>query len=164
MTAKLRWFLPCAALSLTLDQTSKLVVLHGLAYGAHFDVIDGFFRLTHARNPGGAWSFLASAPDVVRLPLFVGGTLLGLAAGLIFLRRLEAGARLAAAALGMIVGGALGNLADRLVHGAVIDLLDFTLWAGTTWPTFNLADVFIVVGVALLVLDLFGTPRARASS
>jgi signal peptidase II len=82
-----------------------------------------------------------------------------IAIGLIisFLRKLSPGERLSAFALGLILGGAVGNLIDRLVHGEVIDFLHIRLWAGYSWPDFNLADSFIVVGVALLVLELFAS-------
>jgi len=76
-----------------------------------------------------------------------------------FYRRLEPGARLAAMSLGMVLGGALGNLIDRLLHWEVIDFIDVHLWGGYTWPTFNLADSFIVVGVALLVAETFFQPE-----
>ncbi len=74
---------------------------------------------------------------------------------LVFLRRLEPEARLSSAALGAVLGGAVGNLIDRIVHLEVIDFLDVHLWGGYTWPTFNLADSFIVVGVILLVVETF---------
>ena len=86
---------------------------------------------------------------------FVGTTLLAIVMLVTFLRRLEPDARMAAIAVGAILGGAIGNLIDRLVYGEVIDFIDVHLWGGRTWPTFNLADSFIVVGVALLIAEIF---------
>ena len=74
-----------------------------------------------------------------------------------FFRQLAPGDRLSALALGLILGGAVGNLLDRLRYGEVVDFLHFTLWGGYSWPDFNFADRFIVVGVALLVLELLAT-------
>jgi hypothetical protein len=74
---------------------------------------------------------------------------------LVFLSRLDHHERLTATAIGSVLGGAIGNLTDRLVYGEVIDFLDFRLWGGYVWPTFNLADCWIVVGVAILMLETF---------
>jgi signal peptidase II len=120
-------------------------------------VIDGFFYLTHVRNPGAAFSLFATAPEEFRAPFFIVVTLIAIGLIISFLRKLSPGERLSAFALGLILGGAVGNLIDRLVHGEVIDFLHIRLWAGYSWPDFNLADSFIVVGVALLVLELFAS-------
>jgi signal peptidase II len=73
---------------------------------------------------------------------------------LIFFRQLEPGLRLVAASLGAILGGALGNLTDRIIHREVIDFLDFHI-GSHYWPTFNLADSFIVTGVGILLIEMF---------
>jgi signal peptidase II len=80
-----------------------------------------------------------------------------------FYRKLPPGDRLSALALGWILGGAIGNLIDRIARGEVVDFLRFHLWSGYTWPDFNLADSFIVVGVALLVLELLATEGENRS-
>jgi signal peptidase II len=74
-----------------------------------------------------------------------------------FYRRLAPGERLSALSLGMILGGAGGNLVDRIFRGEVVDFLHFRLWGGYQWPDFNLADSFIVVGVALLLIELLAS-------
>ena len=130
-------------------------------------VLPGFFDLTHVRNPGGDFSFFASGPAEQRMIFFIGSTLLAIVLLVVFLWRLEPEVRLSAFALGIIFGGALGNLIDRLSYGEVIDFLDFHLWGGYTWPTFNLADSAIVVGVAILMLEIFladGEPEAPVSA
>ena len=74
---------------------------------------------------------------------------------LVFLRRLEPGEWLAATAIGGVLGGAIGNLTDRIVYGEVIDFLDFRLIGGYIWPTFNMADCWIVVGVGILMVQMY---------
>ena len=155
MATKYRWFLAALALALPLDQLSKIWIVKSFHYGERLQVIPGFFDLTHVRNPGGAFSFFASGPAEQRMIFFVGSTVLAIVLLALFLRRLEPQARLAALALGIILGGAVGNLIDRLVYGEVIDFLDFHLWGGYTWPTFNVADSVIVVGVGILLVEIF---------
>jgi signal peptidase II len=155
MPAKTRFFLFSLLFVLPLDQLTKLWISNRFHYGERLTVIPGLFDITHVRNPGGAFSFFAEGPAEQRMIFFVGSTLVAVVLLLVFLRRLGAGDRLAATALGVILGGALGNLIDRLVHGEVIDFLEFHLWGGYTWPTFNVADSAIVVGVGILMLEIF---------
>jgi len=155
MSPKTRLFVPLAVAAFALDQLSKAWIIANFHYGEVEAVIPGVFDLTHVRNPGGAFSFFADGSFEQRMLFFVGTTIVAIVLLLVFYRRLEPDARLSASALGLILGGALGNLLDRLVHGEVIDFLDVHLWGGYTWPTFNLADSFIVVGVAILMLEIF---------
>ena len=157
MTPKSRLFLAAFAISLALDQLTKNWIIDTLTFTDRVSVIDGFFYLTHVRNPGAAFSLFATAPAEFRAPFFIVVTLIAIGLIISFLRKLSPGERLSAFALGLILGGAVGNLIDRLVHGEVIDFLHIRLWAGYSWPDFNLADSFIVVGVALLVLELFAS-------
>jgi signal peptidase II len=96
----------------------------------------------------------ADAPVVIRLTLFIGITLVALGMVVSFYRKLAPGDRFSALSLGLILGGAIGNLIDRIFRGEVVDFLHFRLWGGYQWPDFNLADSFIVVGVAFLVIEL----------
>jgi signal peptidase II len=154
MTPKLAWFLASFAITYPLDQLTKRWIVTSFHYGETVTVIPGFFDLTQVRNPGGAFSLLAGTSSDWRLPFFLGAGAVAITLLLVFYRRLPAAAGLSAAALGMILGGALGNLTDRVVYGEVIDWLDFHL--GTyTWPTFNVADSCIVVGVGILILEVF---------
>ncbi len=107
------------------------------------------------RNPGGAFSLLANLPQAWSQIIFLGTGLLAIGLLVMFLRRLGAEERLAAVAIGAVLGGAIGNLTDRIVYGAVIDFLDFRLGGGTIWPTFNMADSWIVCGVAILMVGVF---------
>ena len=150
--------------SLFLDQLSKLLVAGNLSYGDRIPVIEGFFYLTHVRNTGAAFGLFAGAPVGIRLGFFVGISLVAVVIIVSFFRKLAPGDRLAALALGLVLGGAVGNLIDRIVRGEVVDFLHFRLWGGYSWPDFNFADSSIVVGVAILVLELLaseGESRAR---
>jgi signal peptidase II len=157
MAPKSRLFFAAFAIALALDQLTKAWVVNTLAFTDRVPVIDGFFYLTHVRNPGAAFSLFASAPESIRMPFFIVTTLIAIGLILSFFRQLSPGDRLSATALGLILGGALGNLIDRLVHGEVVDFLRIQLWGGHTWPDFNVADSSIVIGVALLVIELFAT-------
>jgi len=157
MAAKSRFFFIAFAISLALDQLSKTWVVETLAFSDRVSVIEGFFFLTHVRNPGAAFSLFADAPASIRAPFFIVTTLIAIGLILSFFRKLSPGDRLSALALGLILGGAVGNLLDRLIYGAVVDFLHLQLWGGYSWPDFNVADSSIVIGVALLVLELFAS-------
>src|SRR5262245_263707 len=157
MAAKSRFFLVAFALSLALDQLTKTWVVATLSFVDRVSVIEGFFYLTHVRNPGAAFSLFAEAPSEIRAPFFIATTLIAIGLIISFFRKLSPGDRLSALALGMILGGAFGNLLDRLIYGAVVDFLRLQLWAGYSWPDFNVADSSIVIGVALLVIELFAS-------
>ncbi len=155
MSTKLKWVLAFLLVSYPADQISKTWIVQDFHYGERLGVIRDFFTITHVRNPGGAFSFFADGPVEYRMAFFVGASIVALVLLVIFLRQLEPESRLAASALGMIMGGAMGNLTDRLVYGEVIDWLEFQLTATYTWPTFNIADSTIVVGVAILMVEVF---------
>jgi signal peptidase II len=160
MNAKLALFLSFFGVGYGLDQLTKHQVVSRFYYGEHLEVIPGFFDLTYVRNPGGAFSMFATGPENIRLTFFIGAGFLAVTLLLVLYRRLEPNALLAGAALGAILGGALGNLTDRILYGEVIDFLDLHA-AGYTFPTFNIADSCIVVGVAFLILEIFLTPDAE---
>jgi signal peptidase II len=163
MAPKSRYFFASAAISLAIDQLSKTWVVKSLGFTDRIPVIDGFFYLTHVRNPGAAFSLFADAPEVIRAPFFIVTTLIALGLIISFFRKLSPRDRLAALALGLILGGAVGNLVDRLIYGEVVDFLHLRLWSGYSWPDFNVADSSIVVGVALLVLELFASESESLS-
>ena len=159
---KLRLFFPVFAVTFALDQWTKAWILARFSYGEEQTIIPGFFNLTHVRNPGGAFSFLATLPGEFRQAFFLGTGALAIVLLLAFLRRIDARDGLAATAIGGVLGGAIGNLADRLRHGEVIDFLDFRLIGGYVWPTFNMADCWIVIGIALLMIQMLFEPEAEA--
>jgi signal peptidase II len=138
-----------------LDQISKTVITQEIGVHDTIVVIPGFFHLILTYNRGAAFGIFGGLPDTVRY-LVLGVTTVGaIAAVVYFLVREFRNVPSAHIALAAILGGALGNLIDRLRLGAVIDFLDF-FWGTYHWPAFNIADSAICVGVAwLLILQLF---------
>ncbi len=161
MTPKLKVFLVGLAASLPLDVATKQWIVTNLAYGDRVPVIEGFFYLTHVRNPGAAFSMFATAPEPFRRWFFLIATSLAVVLIFSFYRQLAPRDRLSGVALGLILGGALGNLLDRIRFGEVIDFLHIRLWTGTSWPDFNVADSVIVIGVGLLILELIASEGAE---
>lgn len=157
MPAKLLFFVVPFVLGYAVDQMTKQWVIHGIPMYGLETVIPGVFDLTHVRNPGGAWSLLAGGDAAYRMPFFIGAGVVAVGLLLYFYSRLEPDMKLSAAALGAVLGGALGNLTDRLRHGEVIDFLQVHL-PGYTWPTFNVADSLVVVGVIVLMIETFFEP------
>jgi signal peptidase II len=157
MSLKFRVALFAFAFSFLLDVGTKIAIDANLTYADRVPVIDGFFYLTHVRNTGAAFGLFASAPKVPRLVFFIGVSIVAVGIIISFYRKLSPGDRLASLALGLILGGAMGNLADRIFRQEVVDFLHFRLWRGYSWPDFNVADTAIVIGVGLLVLELLAT-------
>lgn len=154
----LRW-LWLAAIVLALDLGSKQWVMANMALGEPL-VILPFFNFTYAHNPGAAFSFLADKGGWQRW--FFAVIALGISVALLVLMyRTRASEKLSNIAYALIIGGALGNLFDRLVHGVVIDFLDFHV-SGWHYPTFNLADTAICIGAVMIVLEGFLAPSEKA--
>lgn len=146
-----------STLVLILDQASKWLASAHLAFQQPLPVVPGFFNLTLAHNRGAAFSLFHDASGWQRW-LFVTLALTISAILMVWLARLRHGQHWLAASLALIIGGAVGNLIDRLRLGYVIDFLD--VYVGRYhWPTFNVADSAISVGAAiLLILTFRGTP------
>ena len=143
---------------LILDQAAKWLALRRLPPGVPVGVIDGVFSLTLVMNPGLAFGMLGTVPSGWRwvVALLSIGALGVLAA--VATRLLPEGGLVAAVAVGMIFGGAAGNLIDRARFGAVVDFLDF-YWRGWHWPAFNVADSAITAGACCLFIDMLRTKR-----
>lgn len=124
---------------------------------APITVIKGVFGFILAKNKGGAWGLLQSSSEKVRKPFFVVVSVLAILFIVSLYRRLHPQQRALRWGLPLVLGGALGNLVDRIRYGFVIDFIDVqAMWEGTThhWPTFNVADIAICVGVALMAVDM----------
>jgi signal peptidase II len=146
-------FAMIAGLVVLLDQATKLLVLAKLPLYHSIPVVQGFFNLTHIRNPGGAFGFMATGSQGLRNLLFVGVSIIAMGLIVYFYRSTPRTYPYLAAALAMIFGGAVGNLIDRLRFGEVVDFLDVYLGAHH-WPAFNAADSAITVGVTIFILHL----------
>ncbi len=145
-----RW-LGFSALVIVLDQWSKAVIVRHFSYGESLRVTD-FFNLVLAHNQGVAFGFLRDAGGWQRW-LF-SAVAVAASAWIVWLLRRHAAQKLFCFALALIMGGALGNLIDRIAYGYVVDFLDFH-WNTHPFPSFNLADSAITCGAALLLWDSF---------
>lgn len=154
----LRW-LWLAVLAFVLDQASKLAVVKMLPFGYPGVEITPFFNLVHVYNKGAAFSFLADQGGWQRwffavLAFAICGLLIH------WLRKQSVTQRWSGIAYSLIIGGALGNVFDRLVLGHVVDFLDF-YWQRSHWPAFNLADSFICIGAVMIVLEGFRSEKKK---
>ncbi len=148
-----------SVLVFVLDQISKVAIAARLPFGTYgepdaINVIDGFFYLVHVGNTGAAWSLLAGKS------LFL-AVLAAFTLGAIFFWRRQLGLhnRIAQLGFGLLCGGIVGNLVDRLIHGHVIDFID--LHFGTyVYPTFNVADAGICIGVGIYLIHSLREPAA----
>ena len=156
-TRSVRFGLAVAAVVLIADVISKWVILDHVMQPPRTIEVTGFFNLVMVWNPGVSFGLFGGSGEVGRWVLSV--LALAISAFLLnWLRQLDR--RLPALAIGMVIGGAIGNVIDRVRFGAVADFLDFHA-LGYHWPAFNIADSAITVGVALLVIDqLFGRQSA----
>jgi signal peptidase II len=146
---------------LILDQATKSLVERTMWPHESID-LTAFLALTYVRNTGAAFGVLAAAPAGVRLPLFVAVTVLAAGALVSYLRHTPPDQRWRVAALGGILGGALGNLLDRVRYGEVIDFVD-AHWGDLHWPAFNVADAAITVGVAIVLVHSVGAADRAAA-
>jgi len=136
-----------------LDQISKFYVQGTLRLGQVVPVIPSFFNLTHVLNPGAAFGFLSGAPAAIRHPLFTAISIFAVLFIIYYRARHRQMRLLPSVGLAGILGGAVGNLIDRLRLGMVVDFLDF-YYGAYHWPAFNVADSAITIGVALMVLEI----------
>jgi signal peptidase II len=143
-------------LVLVLDQASKLLADAMLALHQPVLLIPSL-AITKVYNAGAAFSFLGDAGGWQRW-FFIGLAVLISIVLLVWLRRLKAGERMTALALALILGGAIGNLVDRVLYGYVIDFID-VYYDSWHWPTFNVADSAITAGAALLLLEALSDGR-----
>ena len=155
----LKW-LWLSLLAVILDQASKLAIAGSMKLYESIQIMP-FFKLTYVHNPGAAFSFLSEAGGWQRW--FFAGLALAISVVIaVWLTRLQKHETLLAVALSLVLGGAVGNLIDRLAYGYVIDFLDvyYDTWH---WPAFNIADSAITVGVMLMLLESFGFGDSKES-
>jgi signal peptidase II len=151
----LKW-LWISALTLVLDQASKLAVDGSMQLFESIPLLP-YFNLTYVHNTGAAFSFLAQAGGWQRW-LFAGLAVVMSSIIAVWLHRLKKHETLMAVALSLVLGGAVGNLIDRVAYGYVIDFLD-VYYQDWHWPAFNIADSAICIGVGLMLLESFGFGR-----
>ncbi len=142
-------WLGVATVAVLLDQLSKITMSRLLAYGQS-EVITSYFNLVMVYNKGAAFSFLSNQGGWQRW--FFSALALGVSVFIVFMLKKNANQRMFCWSLSLILGGAVGNLIDRIAYGHVIDFLDFHI-GGWHRPAFNVADGAITIGAALFVLD-----------
>lgn len=147
------WFLLLAAAAVALDQLSKWFIRVQLDRGDAWDVVP-FLKIVHITNSGAAFGILQDAG-----PLLVVTSVMGMAAIFVFLFNPGFAHPLMRAGLALMLGGAIGNLIDRVANGKVVDFLKVP-----HWPAFNLADSAITIGVLLLLWAMLQEPEPEASS
>lgn len=152
----LGWWYLIALIVLVLDQLTKTWVIAEFYLGQR-EIITSFFNLVHVHNYGAAFSFLSDAGGWQRW-FFAALSAVVSTFIVVWISRLPKTRWIEGLALALILGGALGNLYDRLVLGYVVDFLDFH-WSGSHFPAFNVADSGITMGAVLLILDMFITDQ-----
>ncbi len=144
---------------LAFDQVTKQIVIERFHLGESISILEGFFNLTYIRNTGAAFGILADAHPAFRIPFFIAVPLVALGVIFSIFRKLPSHSVFMASALAFVVGGAIGNLIDRIRLGFVVDFLDFHWKFKIHYPAFNVADSAILIGVFMILLDLFINPE-----
>jgi lipoprotein signal peptidase len=157
-----------SAVSLVADLATKLWAERRLdgpdAYFHPVELIKGHLDFVLAKNRGGAWGLLQDTPEYVRRPFFLLVSALAITFIVSLYRRLAPNQHALRWGLPLVLGGALGNLVDRIRYSHVIDFIHaHAKWGGRdhSWPTFNVADIAICVGVGLMAIDMFGGGKSK---
>jgi signal peptidase II len=146
-----------------LDRWTKRLVAARLAMYAHIQIIPGFFRITHTENTGAAFSLFADSPSHWKTAMLISFSVVAMIIVSVLLWKQSRALTITGIALSLILGGAVGNLWDRVASGRVVDFLLLYV-KQYQWPVFNLADSAIVVGASLLVLEIFfSQPKPNAT-
>src|ERR1700693_4413839 len=146
-------YLTIAFVVVLLDRWTKHLAAQRIPLYTNIQIIPGFFRLTHTENTGAAFSLFADSPAPWKTALLIGFSLIALLVVSVLLWKNNHAHVATGIGLSLIMGGALGNLWDRLARGRVVDFLLFYV-KRYQWPVFNLADSAIVIGAGLLVLEI----------
>jgi signal peptidase II len=152
-----------SAIVFALDRITKRIIESRMSVFDTYTVIPGFFDIVHARNRGAAFSMFADSTSPWRPFFLIGLSLAALILVAGILRKASNLDKPTAIGLSLILGGALGNVFDRIVSGAVTDFLDFYVGA-LHWPAFNVADSAIVIGSGLLLLSLLRPKQQPAGA
>lgn len=163
LARKRDWRVPMlllAALVVVADRCSKLWIIHHINPGYAITVIPGVFRLTHVLNTGAAFSLFESFSPIVVRDSLVAFSIIAIVIVLAMLWRIGRELSLTGIALALILGGAAGNLYDRLRFSHVVDFLEVHI-VHYHWPDFNIADSCIVIGACLLLIEIFRPQRGE---
>ncbi len=156
-------FLLITLLVLLLDHLAKYRVSTTLDENEILEIIPGYLRISYVHNSGVAFGYLSQSPLPWQPYLLAGLAIVAVVVILIYSSRMPAQRVLLQVALAVTMGGILGNLTDRLLHGSVVDFIDVHINDVFHWPTFNIADSAITIGIALLLIDTMRHPEREVS-
>lgn len=133
-------------ISLIIDMISKIIVVNNIAFNESFNIVNNFMYVTYVKNTGVAWSIFSNRQVMIIIIslLIIGGIVW-------YIYKNRPKSNIEKISYGLILGGAVGNFLDRIIHGYVIDFIDVRIFE-YNYPIFNLADTFIVIGVILLII------------
>lgn len=140
-------------LIIAFDQSTKLIIQQTLPLYKKVEIIPGLFNLVHVRNTGGAFGIFGGEKGPVGSALFVVASVVAVGVLVVLFLRVKEHETMLAFSLALLLGGAIGNLIDRLSYGEVVDFLDFHI-SSYHWPAFNIADSAISIGIGLMALEL----------
>lgn len=138
------------AIVVIFDQITKIVILNYIPLNISIPVIPGFFSITHIHNPGGAFGLLANQSPELRILIFLFVSFLAICLLFYFYKNIPSTHLLLSIGFALILGGAAGNLIDRIRFGKVVDFLDFYI-KNLHWPAFNIADSAITIGISIFI-------------
>lgn len=156
----LKWGLLMVLPLYLIDQISKWLIVKHMNFFDSYTVIPNFFEIIHVRNTGVAFGLLRDIPDSYRLFFFLTVTLVAIAAIFFIFRQSNDDSPVLKAILCLIIAGALGNLTDRVIHNEVVDFINVHAFT-YRWPTFNVADIYISIGMIGLLLYTFIVPDKK---
>jgi len=164
LAGKRKYHFLVAAIIVLLDRVSKWLVATNISLHDSLSVVPGFFRITHVENPGAAFGLFSDASPTLTIAMLVVFSVVALLVIGLLLWKNSLAMNMTGVGLSLILGGAIGNLWDRLLTGHVVDFLDFFV-DGYHWPAFNVADSAIVIGAVMLIAEiLFAKQPARERS
>lgn len=145
---------------IALDQSTKFMIQQTLPLHKKVEILPGFFNLIHVRNTGGAFGIFGGERGPLGSVLFLAASLMAVGILMILFLRVKEHERALAFSLALLLGGAFGNLIDRVNYGEVVDFLDFHI-SSYHWPAFNVADSAISIGIGLMALELLIKERQK---
>jgi signal peptidase II len=160
MKTYIKWVLFMVLPCYLIDQLTKWLILTHLQIGDFITILPGYFEIIHVRNTGAAFGLLQNIPGTFRTIFFFTITVIACMAILLIFWQTKDRSVLLKVVLCLILAGALGNLTDRLIHKEVVDFINLHI-ASYRWPTFNMADTYISLGMIGLLIYTFISPKPK---
>jgi signal peptidase II len=160
MPLYIRRLIIISTLTVLLDQATKYLVIKEMTVGQSIPIVNGFLNLTFVMNPGAAFGFLSSSAENFRVPFFLGVSAVAIGVVIFFYLKGAEGNTLLQIGLSLVLGGAIGNLIDRVRFKEVVDFIDVYIHR-LHWPAFNVADSAITIGVSVLIIDMILAGRTK---